>query len=183
MALDINNYLPDIFKYLCETARLHLVYCIPRLMSSKPTPKAHVSWTDTNITWLISFLYEHWTEGTDGGFKKSTYVAAAEDLAPQRRREKLGELQMAMDKGKIQFIIGLLANVAVDSSKIGTDSSLPIGIYLDLSGIQTLMELCTQRPWKSRFFLHTARSSVMRFVLVFFFTVHHNSFMIGWQGS
>ena len=82
MAFDINNHLPDIFEYLCETACLHLVYCIPRLMSSKPTPKAHASWTDTNITQLISFLYEHQAEGTDRGFKKSTYVAAAEDLAP-----------------------------------------------------------------------------------------------------
>ena len=82
MALDITDYLPDIFEYLCETARLHLVHCIPRLMYSKATPKAHASWTDTDITRLISFLYEHWAEGTDRGFKKSTYIAAAEDLAP-----------------------------------------------------------------------------------------------------
>ena len=62
MALDITDYLPDIFEYLCETACLHLVHCIPRLMSLKATPKAHASWTDTDITWLISFLYEHQAE-------------------------------------------------------------------------------------------------------------------------
>jgi hypothetical protein len=86
MALDITDYLPDVFQYLRETARLHLVHCIPILMSSKPPPKAHASWTDTDITRLITFLYDHRAEGTDGGFKKSTYVAAAEDLAPYRNK-------------------------------------------------------------------------------------------------
>ena len=86
MALDITDYLPDIFEYLCETAHLHLVHCIPRLMSSKATPKAHASWTDTDNTQLISFLYEHWAQGTDGRYKKSTYIAAAEDLAPHHHK-------------------------------------------------------------------------------------------------
>ena len=88
MALDITDYLPDIFEYLCETAHLHLVHCIPRLMSLKATPKAHASWTDTDITQLISFLYEHQAEGTDRGFKKSTYIAGAEDLAPHHYKEQ-----------------------------------------------------------------------------------------------
>ena len=42
---------------------------------------------------------------------------------------------MTMDKGKNQLIIGLLANNAVGSSKIGTDWSLHIRTHLDLSGI------------------------------------------------
>jgi hypothetical protein len=110
MALDITDYLLDIFEYLCETACLHLIYCIPRLMSSKPTPKAHALWTDTGITWLITFFYEHQAEGTDRGFEKLIYIAAAEDLPPpsQRRREKLGNLQMAMDKGK-NYLLTLLS--------------------------------------------------------------------------
>ena len=80
------NYFCRVFEYLCETAHLHLVHCIHRLMSLKATPKAHASWTDTDITWLISFLYKHQAEGTDGGFKKSTYIAAAEDLAPHHHK-------------------------------------------------------------------------------------------------
>ena len=97
MALDITDYLPDIFEYLCETARLHLVHCIPRLTSLKATPKAHASWTDTDITQLISFLYEHWAEGTDGGFKKSTRSLRCPTLS--------GRTQLDNNVSRIQFFL------------------------------------------------------------------------------
>ena len=102
----------------------------------------------------------------------------------QRRREELGKLQTTMDKGKNQLIIGLVANNAINSLKIGTDWSLHIGTHPDLSGIQIAMGLCTQHLRRSKFFLHTARSSVMRCVFSHgFFTVCYSSFIIGWQGS
>ena len=95
----------------------------------------------------------------------------------QRRREELGKLQMTMDKGKNQLIIGLLANNAVSSSKIGTDWSLCIGTHLDMSGIRIAMGLCTQHLQRSRFFLQRCVFSHG------FFIVCYSSFIIGWQGS
>ena len=82
---------PHCLHRLWAAAIAITVLCVQQAIvimdTSKPTQeKEKASWTDQEMSELVEYLYNNWSQaGDNGNFKMSTFNAAVEHLAPFKK--------------------------------------------------------------------------------------------------